>query len=119
MAGYRAGQLKDKAHAARGKTSRARRAVPLSADAVAALRWHLQNQAEARAIAGEGWNAAGLLFVSENGTPLGPSNVDRQFDALLKRANLPDIRFHDIRHTYAALSIAAGVDIYPLAPDGP
>jgi integrase len=37
-----AGQLKDKAHAARGKTPRARRTVPLSADTVDALRWHKQ-----------------------------------------------------------------------------
>ncbi|HEU5098204.1 MAG TPA: tyrosine-type recombinase/integrase, partial [Roseiflexaceae bacterium] len=51
----------------------------------------------------------------ENGTPLSHSNVDRQFDALLRRAKLPDIRFHDMRHTYAALSIAAGVDLYTLS----
>ncbi len=110
-----AGQLKDKAHAARGKTPRARRTVPLSADTVDALRWHKLNQAEEKAISPDGWNAAGLVFVSENGTPLGPRNVDRQFDALLRRAQLPDIRFHDMRHTYAALSIAANVDIYTLS----
>lgn len=110
-----AGQLKDKAHAARGKTRRARRTVPLSADTVDAVRWHKQNQAEEKAISQAGWNAAGLVFVSENGTPLGHSNVDRQFDALLRRAGVPDIRFHAMRHTYAALSIAAGVDIYTLS----
>jgi integrase len=110
-----AGQLKDKAHAARGKTPRARRTIPLSPDTIEALRWHKQNQAEEKAVSPDGWNAAGLVFVSENGTPLGHSNVDRQFDALLKRAGVPDIRFHAMRHTYAALSIAANVDIYTLS----
>jgi site-specific recombinase XerD len=110
-----AGQLKDKAHSTRGKTPNARRAVPLSADTVEALHWHKQNQEEERAIKSESWNAAKLVFVSENGTPLGPSNVDRQFDALLKRAQLPDICFHGLRHTYVALSIAAGVDLYTVS----
>jgi integrase len=82
---------------------------------VDALRWHKQNQAEEKAVSAAGWNAAGPVFVSENGTPLGHSNVDRQFDALLRRAMVPDIRFHDMRHTYAALSIAANVDIYTLS----
>jgi len=66
---------------------------------VRVLKWHKQNQAEEKAIAGEGWNAAGLVFCSENGTPLDPSNLGLQFDRLLKRAELPDIRFHDMRHT--------------------
>jgi integrase len=34
---------------------------------------------------------------------------------LLGKAGLPDLRFHDLRHTYAALSIAAGVDLYTLS----
>jgi integrase len=55
------------------------------------------------------------VFCSENGTPLSQSNLTRQLNALLRRAEFPDIRFHDLRHTYAALSIAAGVDIYTLS----
>ncbi len=31
------------------------------------------------------------------------------FKPLLKRAGLPDIRFHDLRHTSASLLLAAGV----------
>lgn len=110
-----AGQLKNKAHAARGKTPHALRTVPLSPNTIAALRWHKQNQAEEKELSTEAWNAAGLVFVSENGTPINPSNAGRQFDALLRSAELPDIRFHDMRHTYAALSIAAGVDLYTLS----
>ena len=79
------------------------------------LNWHKQNQAEERRISGEGWNAGDLVFCSEIGTPLNPKTIGDQFDALLRKAELPDVRFHDLRHTYAALSIAAGVDIFTLS----
>jgi integrase len=54
-------------------------------------------------------------FAPRTARPLSPSNINRQFDALLRKANLPDIRFHDLRHIYASLSIAAGVDHYTLS----
>ena len=34
---------------------------------------------------------------------------------MLRRLKLPNIRFHNLRHTYAALSIAAGIDLYTLS----
>jgi site-specific recombinase XerD len=109
------GQLQ-KGKRRRTKTGdRGRRTLPLSRDVVRVLRWHKRNQVEEQAIAPEGWNAAGLVFCSEHGTPMSDRNLERQFDAFLKAAKLPDIRFHDMRHTYAALSIAAGVDIYTLS----
>lgn len=99
----------------KAKTKHSHRTMSLSPDLVAVLRAHRQNQTEERNVSAEGWNAAGLVFCSENGTPLNPGNLTRQLDTLLRRAELPDIRFHDLRHTYAALSIAAGVDIYRLS----
>jgi hypothetical protein len=63
-----------------------------------------------------GWNAAGFVFVSENGTPIRPTNLRRQFDRILKRADVAHVRFHDTRHTYAALSIAAGMNMFTLSP---
>jgi integrase len=99
----------------RGKTRHAHRAIPLSAETVRILSWHKQNQADEQRISGKGWNAGDLVFCSEIGTPLNPKTIGDQFDALLRKAELPDVRFHDLRHTYAALSIAAGVDIFTLS----
>jgi integrase len=99
----------------KGAKYRSHRTIPLTPDLVRLLRWHLQNQMEERRISGEGWNAAGLVFCSQAGTPLNPSNLNAQLDRLLKKADLPDIRFHDMRHTYAALSIAAGVELFTLS----
>lgn len=54
----------------------------------------------------------GLLFASEVGTPLDAQNVvNRSFKPLLKRTGLPNIRFHDLRHTCATLLLAK--DVHP------
>jgi integrase len=43
-------------------------------------------------------------------TPLDAQNVvNRGFKPLLKRAGLPDIRWHDLRHTCATLLLSRGV----------
>jgi len=44
------------------------------------------------------------VFCSSVGTPMGPDNyIKRQYKPLLRRAELPYIRFHDLRHTFASL----------------
>ncbi len=51
-----------------------------------------------------------LVFASEIGTPLDAQNVvNRSFKPLLRRAGLPGIRFHGLRHTCATLLLAKGV----------
>ena len=42
--------------------------------------------------------------------PLDARNVHREFKAVLKGADLPLVRFHDLRHTAATLLLAQGVD---------
>lgn len=49
----------------------------------------------------------GLVFTTETGSPVNPSNLrQRSFARLLKRADLPHIRFHDLRHTCATLLLS-------------
>jgi integrase len=51
----------------------------------------------------------GLVFATAKGTPLEAQNiVNRHFKPLLKRAGLPDVRWHDLRHTYATLLLTRG-----------
>ena len=52
---------------------------------------------------GEGWNELKLLFPSETGVPLSPSNLLRHFRLLLTIAGLPSVRLQDLRHTCATL----------------
>jgi hypothetical protein len=53
--------------------------------------------------------SAGGSLLSERGTPLDPRNLLRQFKELLVAADLPDMRFHDLRHSCATTLIAQGV----------
>ena len=52
-----------------------------------------------------------MIFPSTLGTPLDPRNLFRDFKAILEQANLPDIRFHDLRHTAATLMLQQ--DVHP------
>jgi len=110
-----AGQIQKGTRRKTKSGDRGRRTLPLSYDLVSVLAWHKQNQIEERAIAGAGWNAAELVFCSDTGTPINPSNLNYQFDRFLRQTELPDLRFHHLRHTYAALNIAAGMDLYTLS----
>jgi integrase len=49
------------------------------------------------------------VFARGKGTPHDAQNiVNRYFKPLLKHAELPDIRWHHLRHTYATLLLARG-----------
>ena len=47
--------------------------------------------------------------------PVNPGSAYRRLKALLKQTGLPDIRFHDLRHTFATQALASGVDAKTLA----
>ncbi len=50
-----------------------------------------------------------MIFPSSIGTPFNPSNLlNRSFKPLLKRAGVPQIRFHDRSHTFATLMFSNG-----------
>jgi integrase len=91
------------------KTAQSRRRIALDAETVAALRAHHKLQAAERLAAGPTWPSNGLVFTRQDGAPLHPEYVRRQFDRLLHRAGLPRIHLHDLRHTHATLALQAGV----------
>lgn len=58
---------------------------------------------------GGAWEDHGLVFVREDGSPLNPSTIGQQLTVRAKQAELPHVRVHDLRHTYATLALQAGV----------
>ncbi len=93
------------------KTERSRRTLPLPAVTASALRAHRARQVQDRLLAGSRWQDWGLVFASTIGTPLDPRNLTDRYKALLAQAGLPNIRFHDMRHSCASLLIAQGVPL--------
>ena len=51
------------------------------------------------------------VFSSPNGSPISPDSVLNMLHRVLKRAGKEEIRYHDLRHTFATLAIQNGVDI--------
>ena len=47
--------------------------------------------------------------------PTNPGSAYRHLKVLLKQAGLPNIRFHDLRHTFATHALASGVDVKTLS----
>lgn len=92
------------------KSARSRRTIKLPAVVASALKTHRTGQLEERLAAGKYWEDSGLVFTSPIGTAMDPRNVSREFQGMLKGADLPHIRFHDLRHTAATLLLAQGVD---------
>ncbi len=84
---------------------------PLTFDGYTAivLAEHRQRQDAERAEWGAAWVETGLVFTRENGTPLNPDAVSRRFQTLAKRAGVPVIRFHDLRHTSISLGLELGI----------
>jgi len=54
-------------------------------------------------------NTGGYVFKTSNGTPFSPRNLLRYFHRILEKADLPMMRFHDLRHTFASLLLNENV----------
>lgn len=52
-----------------------------------------------------------LVACTQHGTPLNPANIRRTIKRLIKMAEVPEIRFHDLRHTHATLLLSNGVHV--------
>ena len=81
------------------KTDMARRPVTIPESAIKVLRSHLENIED----------GPGLIFTTSTGKPNSPRNLLRHFKAVIEKTGLPEIRFHDLRHTHATLLLVAGV----------
>jgi integrase len=119
----RPGAKKGKLELIPPKTDRSRRIIALPEVAVAALRVHRGRQENERKEAKPSWRETGMVFTTSIGTMLDQRNMLRAFYSIMntpdpkdpepdrkkKRKLLPQLRFHDLRHSAATLLLVQGV----------
>ena len=76
-----------------------------------ALRQYKVQQTEARLKAGPDWQDEGFVFTNKLGRHLSPNTVYNNYKRLVASIGIPQARLHDLRHTYATISLHAGDDI--------
>lgn len=93
------------------KSGKGRR-VRLTHRAAAALRDHRKQQLEERMRLADLWQERDLVFASENGSAINPSNLrNHSFRRIKARSGVREnLRFHDLRHTCATLLLSKGVN---------
>jgi len=91
------------------KSSHSRRRIALSPSLTLLLREYKAEQEAQRILLGKPLADSDLVFCRPDGKPLDPGVVSHAFAKVLKKAGLPHIRFHDLRHTHASLLLKAGI----------
>lgn len=93
------------------KTQRSRRTIALDQVTLDVLRRHRAAQARERLALGPAYQDHDLVFCFQDGRPLDPDGVTQRFQRHAREARLPELRFHDLRHTHATLGLQA--DVHP------
>ncbi|UFN94272.1 tyrosine-type recombinase/integrase [Micromonospora aurantiaca] len=96
-------------HILDAKTEDSEAVLPLPEVTWLSLMEHQERQQAERAGLAEVWEDHDLVFPSERGTPMEPTNLSRSFARLRETAGLPGVRLHDLRHTVVSLLMELGV----------
>lgn len=107
------------------KTHKSKRVIKLSSTAITLLKDYRLWQNAERVKIGSKWAQSveimghvipnDLMFTKWNGEPIDPNKVTSWFSQFLRENNLPDVSFHSLRHSNAALLIAAHVPVTTVA----
>ncbi len=98
------------------KTAAGKRTLALDPRTVAELRSHKARQAAERMKLGKGaLDDDSLVFVREDGSLIHPERLSKWFDQAVKRATLPRLTFHGLRHSYVTMLLRAGQPLHVVA----
>src|SRR5690606_28019156 len=93
------------------KTKQGRRSVAIGPGLVQILKDHREEQIRKKVYTPDGW-----VWPNRYGGPIDPHNLSgKVFPALVEKAGLPRIRFHDLRHTHFTDLAASGVHVRVMA----
>lgn len=91
------------------KTRAGIREIALAPQTISLLKRHRS------ALSSDGLGSSELVFPSSTGTMLSRRNVTRAWAIVRRKARLPDVGLHALRHTNASLQLQAGVGIPEIA----
>ncbi len=94
------------------KTKSGRRRIMVGKGALALLKAHRERQETQKAVAGNRWQEHGMIFTTSIGTYIDQTKVSRAFKHILREAGLPDLRFHDLRHTSISILLDNGTPVF-------
>lgn len=95
----------------RTKSESSRRMLPLSDTLSKHLASLQQKQKQQRLFFGSGYIDSDYICVNQDGSLILPSYVSHHFARVIKKSELPYIRFHDLRHNVATVLHEGGRDM--------
>ena len=93
------------------KNSRSRRQIPLDAETIRLFQKRRAEQAEERLASGADWEDNGLVFTTREGHLILPRSFDRSLLVQIRKAGLPNLTSHGLRHTAATHMVANASDL--------
>src|SRR5260221_61058 len=93
------------------KTASGKRSITLPPFVIEALQQQRIRQLETKLKAGPAWEEHDLVFCNIYGRFLNSASLYDLFTSLVKKAGLPHMRFHDLRHSAATILLAMNVPV--------
>lgn len=93
------------------KSEKSRRSIYIVDELYEVLVKHKNSQSEYKKLFGREYQNSGYVVVREDGKPYRVNTVTEQFKKFLEDNDLPQIRLHDLRHTFSSILYHEGVDL--------
>jgi integrase len=93
------------------KTKAGKRPISLPPFLVEMLREHKAKQELQHKKVGEKWENRNLVFPDLHGGYFNPRYLEKTFSKIIADSGLPDMHFHDLRHSAASILLSMGVNI--------
>lgn len=87
------------------------RVLPMGDAVFSQLKEAQAAQARMQKLFGNTYTSSGYVCTNEDGTPVNPDFVTHHFQRKIKASDLPNIRFHDLRHSTASMLHESGYDL--------
>ena len=95
----------------RTKNKASHRTLPLITPLKEYLHQLKRSQDENSELLGAGYICNDYICKCSDGSPFSPNYISCRFAKLIKRAELPHLRFHDLRHSAASMLLAMGYSL--------